>query len=214
MTYIDKTCSLIIQHRPWDIVHVSGLVRLLGDYIKHVGGFGLPYAEVRVCVMSGCWWMMSLTHWGWDKMAAIFQTTFSNAFSWMKMYEFFIEISLKFVPQGPINNIPALVQIMAWRRPGISVLYEPSVMIKHVSVILVLDWEKTGTYSPHRKLSISWWMMTWQCQVPSHQREWYSNQFKVYQWREELALLCWGQNIPRIDIPCIARTLAAMIFTI
>ena len=26
-----------------------------------------------------------------------------------------IEISLKFVPKGPINNIPALVQIMAWR---------------------------------------------------------------------------------------------------
>ena len=29
-----------------------------------------------------------LTHWGRDKMAAVFQTTFSNAFSWMKMYEF------------------------------------------------------------------------------------------------------------------------------
>ena len=29
-----------------------------------------------------------LTHWGRDKMAAIFQTSFSNAFSWMKMYEF------------------------------------------------------------------------------------------------------------------------------
>ena len=29
-----------------------------------------------------------------------------------------IEVSLKFVPKGPINNIPALVQIMAWRRPG------------------------------------------------------------------------------------------------
>ena len=29
-----------------------------------------------------------------------------------------IEISLKFVPKGPINNIPALVQIMAWRRLG------------------------------------------------------------------------------------------------
>ena len=29
-----------------------------------------------------------------------------------------ITISLKFVPKGPINNIPALVQIMAWRRPG------------------------------------------------------------------------------------------------
>ena len=29
-----------------------------------------------------------LTHWGRDKMAAIFQTTFSNAFSRMKMCEF------------------------------------------------------------------------------------------------------------------------------
>ena len=28
-----------------------------------------------------------LTHWGRYKMAAILQTTFSNAFSWMKMYE-------------------------------------------------------------------------------------------------------------------------------
>ena len=27
-----------------------------------------------------------------------------------------IKISLKFVPKGPINNNPALVQIMAWRR--------------------------------------------------------------------------------------------------
>ena len=25
------------------------------------------------------------THWGWDKMAAISQTTLSNAFSWMKL---------------------------------------------------------------------------------------------------------------------------------
>ena len=27
-------------------------------------------------------------HWGWYKMAAILQMTFSNAFSWMKMYKF------------------------------------------------------------------------------------------------------------------------------
>ena len=27
-----------------------------------------------------------------------------------------IRISLKFVPKGPINNIPSLVQIMAWRQ--------------------------------------------------------------------------------------------------
>ena len=29
-----------------------------------------------------------LTHWGWDKMPTVSQTTYSNAFSWMKMYEF------------------------------------------------------------------------------------------------------------------------------
>ena len=36
-----------------------------------------------------------------------------------------IKISLKFVPKGPINNIPALVQIMAWRLPGDKPLSEP-----------------------------------------------------------------------------------------
>ena len=49
-------------------------------------------------------------------MAAIFQTTSSNAMNegiWIS-----IEISLKFVPKGPINCIPALFQIMASRRPG------------------------------------------------------------------------------------------------
>ena len=29
-----------------------------------------------------------LTHWGRDKRAAIFQTTFSNGFSWMELYDF------------------------------------------------------------------------------------------------------------------------------
>ena len=36
-----------------------------------------------------------------------------------------IKISLKFVSKGLINNIPALVQIMAWRRPGDKPLSEP-----------------------------------------------------------------------------------------
>ena len=30
----------------------------------------------------------SITHWGRDKMAAVWQTTLSNAFSWMQMLEF------------------------------------------------------------------------------------------------------------------------------
>ena len=44
---------------------------------------------------------------GRDKMAAIFQTTFSNAISWMKIW-ILIKILLKLVPEGPINNIPTL----------------------------------------------------------------------------------------------------------
>ena len=36
-----------------------------------------------------------------------------------------IKISLKFVPKGSINNIPALVRIMAWRRLGDKPLSEP-----------------------------------------------------------------------------------------
>ena len=36
-----------------------------------------------------------------------------------------VKISLKYVPKGPIINIPALVQIMAWRRPGDKPLSDP-----------------------------------------------------------------------------------------
>ena len=44
--------------------------------------------------------------------------------------------SLKFVPKGPIDNIPALVQIMAWRRPGAKPLFEPMIvsLLTHICV--------------------------------------------------------------------------------
>ena len=72
--------------------------------------------EIVVSEILGCWFSLSLSssvfsqlvgvselarllgksesktqkmfHWGRDKMATISQTTFSNAFSWMKMYKF------------------------------------------------------------------------------------------------------------------------------
>ena len=57
-------------------------------------------------------------------MAAISQTTLSNAYSW-KDIRISINISLKFVPYFPsIGNIPALVQMMAWRRPGDKPIFE------------------------------------------------------------------------------------------
>ena len=47
-----------------------------------------------------------------------------------------IEISLNFVPKGPIINIPALVQIMAWRRSGGKPLSEPMMvsLLMHICV--------------------------------------------------------------------------------
>ena len=47
-----------------------------------------------------------------------------------------IKISLKFVPKGQINNIPALVRIMAWRRPGDKPLSEPMMvsLLTHICV--------------------------------------------------------------------------------
>ena len=50
----------------------------------------------------------------------IFKCIFLNENTWIS-----IKISLKFVPRGPINNITALVHIMAWRRPGDKPLFEP-----------------------------------------------------------------------------------------
>ena len=49
----------------------------------------------------------------------IFKRSFFNKNVWIS-----IKISLKFVPKGPINKIPALIQIMAWRRPGDKPLLE------------------------------------------------------------------------------------------
>ena len=50
----------------------------------------------------------------------IFKCIFFNENIWIS-----IKTLLEFVPEGPINNIPSLVQIMARRRPGDKPLSEP-----------------------------------------------------------------------------------------
>ena len=69
------------------------------------------------------------THWGRSKMVDIAQTAFSNV--WIS-----IKISLSFVPKGLIINIPVLVQIIAWRRPGDKLLSELMVvsLLTHIFV--------------------------------------------------------------------------------
>ena len=66
-----------------------------------------------------------------------FQMIFQNENVWIS-----IKISLKFVPKAPINNIPSLVQIMAWRRPGDKPLSEPMMvsLLTHICVTRVMGW--------------------------------------------------------------------------
>ena len=56
------------------------------------------------------------------------------------------EISLKFVPKGSIKNIPALVQIMAWRQPNKKPLSEP-MMVRLPTHICITQpqWVKNST---------------------------------------------------------------------
>ena len=75
----------------------------------------------------------------------IFKRIFFNENVWISL-----KISLKFVPRGPINNIPALVQIMAWRRSGDKPLSE-SIMVSLPTHICVTrpQWvnsDITGTF--------------------------------------------------------------------
>ena len=61
----------------------------------------------------------------------VFKCFFWNENVWISLM-----VSLKFVPNDPINNIPAWVQIMAWRRSGDKPLSEPMMvtLLTHICV--------------------------------------------------------------------------------
>ena len=105
-----------------------------------------------------------LTQWGRDKMAAIFRTTFSNRFSWMKKDEFRLRFHWFFFPEGPINNIPALAQIVAWCRSGDKPLSEPMMvnLLTHICVIRP-QWVNVGFDPRAGALRLSPWLTidTW-----------------------------------------------------
>ena len=80
-----------------------------------------------------------------------------------------IKNSLKFVPKGPINNIPALVQIMAWRRPGDKPLSE-AMMVSLLTHICVTrpQWVNRCVILLHlatvRCPVLPWWQLTLICE--------------------------------------------------
>ena len=102
------------------------------------------FIEVYTTYATGPYWVITLRprqngrHFPYD----IFKWIFSNKNVWIS-----IKISLKFVARGPINNIPALVQIMAWRRPGDKPLSEP-MMVRWPAHICVTQsqWVNMGNH--------------------------------------------------------------------
>ena len=84
-----------------------------------------------------------------------------------------IEISLKFVPRGPINNIPALVQMMAWCWPGNKPLSEPMMvsLLKHICLTQPRWVKQKLTYNTLRPEQNDWYFAdNWHFQM--HFLEW------------------------------------------
>ena len=78
--------------------HVGPMNLAIWDYYKH------HYSGQAPVLVPGI-----KTHPPLDKMAAISQTIFSDAFPWMKCFSILIKKSLKFVHKVLINNNPALL---------------------------------------------------------------------------------------------------------
>ena len=91
----------------------------------------------------------------------IFLCIFLNENEWLS-----IKISLKFVPKVPISNIPSLVQIMAWRRPGDKPLCEPMMVVlpTHICVTrpqwvnAMIAWAIALRFSMMTPQSVNFWI--------------------------------------------------------
>ena len=106
----------------------------------------LNLSEMKAILIAKGMCILFLTHWQWKNGVVnslrlrqngrynagdIFKCIFLKENVWI-----LTKIPLKFVPKGRINNIPALVQIMAWRRPGDKPLSEPRMesLLMHICV--------------------------------------------------------------------------------
>ena len=78
----------------------------------------------------------------------IFKCIFINKNIWIS-----IKISPNFVPKGTINNIPSLVQIVAWRRP----VAEPMMFILPMHVCVTrLEWAKWTNIVEQKQSKRKW----------------------------------------------------------
>ena len=88
------------------------------------------------------------------------------------MIKISIKMSLKFFPRVRSNNILALVQIMAWRRPGDKPLSQPNFVsfLTHICVTRP-QWININCIAKncHHKIFVSCWSQA-QCDLPHYIR--------------------------------------------
>ena len=127
---------------------------------------------------SGCWHLWRWkgykyfsrdfsTHWDRDEIATIsgrhFQMHFWSENAWIS-----IKISQKFIPKGPAYDIPALVQIMVWYRPGDKPLSGPMMFSLRTHICVTWPWvirfdQNSSTIMVHvvylKGFLMHWWVM-------------------------------------------------------
>ena len=86
----------------------------------------------------------------------LFKCIFVNENAWISL-----KISLKFVPKVQINNIPALVQIMAWRRPGDKPLFETMMVSLLTHICVTRPQWVNRTYTCSDTMEVDWLMIWW-----------------------------------------------------
>ena len=69
-----------------------------------------------------------------------------------------IEISLKFIPKGSTNNIPALVEIMDWCRPGDKLLSQPMLVRLLTHICITRPQWVNKTHAASNLLFPGWWV--------------------------------------------------------
>ena len=127
--------------------------------------------------LAGC---TSLTHWGRQNGRHVPDDTFKCIFLNGNVL-ISIKILLKFVPKGLINNIPALDQIMAWRRPGDKPLSEPMMVSLPMHICITRpQWVKYAHNGPKFVLWSVFLLYLFEAASSWHHYGWYSHKFPKY----------------------------------
>ena len=145
-----KLLARVNWYLQFSLKHISQLITGKPSYYR-----GGRYRQVSLYVIHFLCWQRIVSR---DKLTLntwrsrqngrrfpdnIFKCILLKGNAWISL-----KISMKFVPQGPINNIPSLVQIMAWRRPGDKPLFGP-MMVKLSTHICVTRPQWVNDRSDH-----------------------------------------------------------------